>query len=458
MDANALAALITAYRTAPQDSILALVLDGACESDDDGTVLALIRELDNATPADPDVRRKAATLALIADDTDLALDFASRGDDPQDLMLQARIHLACDDAQSAQQAYKRAVTGDPVLEDVGFEQKLDAAASGADNDRALNVISLDGRRTLNQGEQRDLGDTPGVVQPFEPAKAHETIDFSDVGGLEDVKAQIRRRIIMPFLKPSLFQKFKRRSGGGVLLYGPPGCGKTMLARATAGECKARFINVVIAEILDMYVGESEKRLAAVFEDARRDTPTVLFFDELEALAARRQYGANDRSASMVSTFLAELDGFASTNEGVLVLGATNVPWAIDSAFRRPGRFDRLHFVPPPDREARASILDLLVKELPGGVNTPTDAIAGKTSGFSGADLRNLVETATDIAIDESLLAEKETELTTAMFEEAMKDVRPSTIEWLTTARNYAKYSNVGGQYDDVSKFLDKFSK
>jgi transitional endoplasmic reticulum ATPase len=241
----------------------------------------------------------------------------------------------------------------------------------------------------------------------------------------------------------------------VMLYGPPGCGKTLLARATAGECRARFFAVHIAEVLDMYVGQSEKRLAAAFEEARRETPTVLFFDEIEALAARRRYGSHDASASLVSTFLSELDGFQQNNEGVLILAATNVPWAVDAAFRRPGRFDRIQFVPPPDRAARREILAALLKGLPGADSLDVQRIAEKTSSFSGADLKNLVETAADLAIEKSLDEQAQGAISQGMVEAALAEVRPTTLEWLTTARNYAKYSNTAGQYDDVLSFLEK---
>jgi SpoVK/Ycf46/Vps4 family AAA+-type ATPase len=279
-----------------------------------------------------------------------------------------------------------------------------------------------------------------------------------VGGLDAVKSQIRRRIITPFEKPGLFERFKRRAGGGVLLYGPPGCGKTMLARATAGEAGAAFIPIEIPDIIDMWVGESEKKLAAVFAEARSKKPAVLFFDELEALAAKRQYGPNDHKASLVSTFLSAFDGVSSVNEGVLVLAATNVPWAIDSAFRRPGRFDRVLFVPPPDKAARREILAGLLAGRPTAADIDPDKLAQSTSGFSGADLRNLVETAVDLAIDESLSDQSVEPIARRHLEAALAEVKPTTLEWLSTARNYAKYANEGGAYDEVTAFLDKHGR
>jgi transitional endoplasmic reticulum ATPase len=286
----------------------------------------------------------------------------------------------------------------------------------------------------------------------------EEVTFRDVGGLDDIKRQIERRIILPFKKPSLFQRFKKRVGGGILLYGPPGCGKTLLARATAGECKAAFYNVAISDVLDMYIGESERKLHALFERAREKPPAVLFFDELEALAGKRQYSREGTSSKLVSQFLSEMDGFSRNNHGVLILGATNVPWAVDAAFRRPGRFDRVLFVPPPDRAARAAILDQLLTERPCEEGIDVEVIAKATSGFSGADLAHVVDTAADLAIEASISAEREVPIVMGHLREALAEVRPTTSEWLSTARNHARYANEGGQYDEVLAFLRKHGK
>jgi SpoVK/Ycf46/Vps4 family AAA+-type ATPase len=281
--------------------------------------------------------------------------------------------------------------------------------------------------------------------------------FADVGGLDHVKGMIHKRIILPFAKPSLFQRFKKRVGGGILLYGPPGCGKTLLARATAGECSAAFFNVAISDVLDMYIGESERKLNALFEKARSSAPAVLFFDELEALAGKRQYTREATSSKLVSQFLSEMDGFTRNNHGVLIMGATNVPWAIDPAFQRPGRFDRVLFIPPPDRTARRSILERLLDKRP-SAKLDLDFVAEKTPGFSGADLENIVELASDAATEVSLEQGKEVPIEQAHLVRALGEARPTTGEWLTTARNYARYANQGGLYDDVLQFLDKHAK
>ncbi len=450
MNRDALDALIATYRLHPEPALLALILAAG----DAAAVLPLLATLDDQALADPVMRRKAGALALAGRDHTLARTLAEAGREPEDQMLLARVALAEGDSVIAGVAYRRAITANPTLEDVDLAAAIalgaDASPTG-DPEKLTNVVSFSGRRTERGGT------APHSLAPT-PLEAATRVTFADVGGLEDAKNQIRRRIITPFLKPSLFEKFRRKAGGGVMLYGPPGCGKTLLARATAGECRARFFSVHIAEILDMYVGQSEKRLAAAFEEARRETPTVLFFDEIEALAARRRYGSNDASASLVSTFLSELDGFQQNNEGVLILAATNVPWAVDAAFRRPGRFDRVQFVPPPDRAARADILTALLAGLPGANALDLAALADRTSGFSGADLKNLVETASDLAIETSLAEQTQGALSDAVLAQSLKEVKPTTLEWLTTARNYAKYSNTAGQYDDVLTFLDKHGR
>jgi len=318
--------------------------------------------------------------------------------------------------------------------------------------RAVDGSTGGGAVVVDLGQRRERG-----AEFAEPA-GQERLTFADIGGLEDVKQQIRRRIIAPLEKPALFNAFKRRAGGGLLFYGPPGCGKTMLAKASAGEAHVSFLAVRIPEILDRWLGESEKHIAAAFAEARARKPAILFFDEIEALAARRRDGDHNHTSSMVSTFLSEFDGLAAGSDTLLVVAATNVPWMIDTAFRRPGRFDRVLFVPPPDREARLYILRRLLLDQPAAPGLDMERYAAATSGYSGADLLNLVETAIDLAIDDSLAGDAATPLARKHFDAALAEVKPTTAEWLATARNYAKYANEGGQYDEVLTFLGKHAR
>jgi len=277
--------------------------------------------------------------------------------------------------------------------------------------------------------------------------------FNDIGGMQDVIERIRMNIIYPFKNPAVFQKFNRKPGGGILLYGPPGCGKTHIARATAGECGAVFITVAITDILSKWLGESEQRLHQIFETARRRAPAVVFIDEVDAIGVSRS-DASSAMAPLVNVLLTELDGISSGNENLMVLAATNAPWRVDSALRRPGRFDRVLFVPPPDAAAREAILKIHLRDLPA---EPLDLgkAAKLTERFSGADLRAVVERASEKAIFEEMRTGRPGILTQRLLLDAIKDSRPSTNEWLETARNYATYANRTGLYDDLVAHFEK---
>ncbi len=279
------------------------------------------------------------------------------------------------------------------------------------------------------------------------------IRLSDVAGLDDVKRELRLRVIAPSQQPEVYQAFGREAGGGVLLYGPPGCGKTFLARAIAGEISASFIAAAIHEIMDKWMGETEKAIHALFELARRRNPTVVFFDEFDALGTSRGKGGSPWITMLVDQILQEMDGVGKRNRGVLILGATNAPWGVDSAFRRPGRFDRVLFVPPPDTAARKLLLRKALDKLPGGPEVAIDAAVKNTALYSGADLRSLVERAGERALEASLTSSKVVPVTQADLDRALKSSRPSTLEWIATARNHARFANEGGQYDDLVAFL-----
>jgi len=363
-------------------------------------------------------------------------------------LLRARVYLALERREEGLSLYRQAVAANPTFEDKTLETALGARV------REVEPATPGGPRLRVIANDDTAADQANLVIDS-PA---QRVTFADVGGLDDVKAQIHKRIILPFQKPSLFARFKKRVGGGILMYGPPGCGKTLLARATAGECRATFLSVSIADVHDMYIGASERKLHAIFEKARSSTPAVLFFDELEALAGKREYSREGTSAKLVSQFLSEMDGFTKNNSNVLILGATNVPWAVDSAFRRPGRFDRVQFIPPPDRVARQSILQLMLAGRPAGEDLDLSKLAAKTSGFSGADLEHLVESGADAAIERALDSAKETTISQRDLEKALGDVKSTALEWLTTARNYARYANESGQYDEVLRWLDTHGK
>jgi SpoVK/Ycf46/Vps4 family AAA+-type ATPase len=278
----------------------------------------------------------------------------------------------------------------------------------------------------------------------------DLIDFTHIGGMEVLKERIRMSIIYPFKNKELFAKFKKRVGGGLLLYGPPGCGKTLISRATAGECGAHFINISIHEILSKWIGESEQRMHEIFATARRKAPTILFIDEIDALGIKRADAGH--SASLVNTLLTEIDGAASRNENVLVMGATNTPWRLDSAFRRPGRFDHVVFVPPPDAAARKAIFALALDGIPQDT-LDLEQLAQKSEKFSGADIRAVIEAATESVIETIMKTGKEVKLTQKELLQALKKHRPTTLEWLEQASNYASYANQSGLYDELSEYI-----
>ncbi|MGV9329134.1 AAA family ATPase [Streptosporangium sandarakinum] len=302
---------------------------------------------------------------------------------------------------------------------------------------------------------------PAYGAPYGSAEAEPTaeversrVTFADVAGMEGVKEALRMKLLLPAQQPELFAAYGKRAGGGVLLYGPPGAGKTHLARAAAGELGAAFVNVGLADILDMWTGSSERNLRATFEMARRNRPCVLFFDEVDALAARRSDMRQAHSRQIVNQFLAELDGVDEhANEGVLVLAATNAPWYIDVAFRRPGRFDQMVFVPPPDTVARAAMLSLMCRDKPLG-KMDFDKVAKATEGFVGADLKGLVDRAVEAKLQESIRAGRPIPLSTPDLMAAARTMRPTAVrEWLGTARNYVLHANESGVWDELLPWL-----
>jgi SpoVK/Ycf46/Vps4 family AAA+-type ATPase len=278
------------------------------------------------------------------------------------------------------------------------------------------------------------------------------LTLSDVGGMENVKRRLNVAFLGPLRNPELRKAYGKSLRGGLLLYGPPGCGKTFIARATAGEMKAKFIGIGLSDVLDMWLGESERRLHETFETARRNSPCVLFFDELDALGQKRtNLRMHGPMRNLVNQLLAEMDGAAADNEGLFLLGATNHPWDVDAAMLRPGRFDRMLLVLPPDVEARQAILRYHLQNRPAQVDI--EWLAARTDDFSGADLAHLCEAATEVALEDSMSTGKVRNIGQADFQRALKDVRPSTRAWFETARNFVLFANEGGLYDDLMTYM-----
>jgi transitional endoplasmic reticulum ATPase len=392
----------------------------------------------------------------------LAKSFAAQGKDSQAIVILetltkgetaipaariaiAKLHFKAGNVEEAVRQYKHAIAADASVADLDLQARLgitpDASTAPADDDDDNDVV--DGRVRANW-EGSDAAPQQEVERP--------KVNFNDVGGLQELKDEIGLKIIQPLKFPEMYAAYGKSAGGGILMYGPPGCGKTFLARATAGEINAGFMCIGINDVLDMWIGNSEKNLHALFAQARRNKPCVLFFDEVDALAASRADMRTSGGRHIINQFLSEMDGATSNNEGILILAATNAPWHVDAAFRRPGRFDRIIFVPPPDQAGRSAILKAMLKGKP-QQDVDYDAVAAKTAECSGADLKAVVDLTIEGKLKEAMKTGRPQPIITKDLLKAASMVKPSTREWFSSARNYALYSNQGGAYDDIIKYL-----
>ncbi|MFJ4967834.1 ATP-binding protein [Streptomyces sp. NPDC088755] len=298
----------------------------------------------------------------------------------------------------------------------------------------------------------DGGGDPGDAVAWE-AEA-PALRLADVGGMYEVKERLEAAFLAPMRNPELRKLYGKSLRGGLLLYGPPGCGKTFIARAVAGELGARFLSVSVNDVLDMWIGNSERNMHEVFETARRMAPCVVFLDELDALGAKRSRTATSGMRNTVNQLLTELDGVDGANEGVFVLAATNVPWHVDIALRRPGRLDRTLLVLPPDAAARETILRYHLRDRP-IESVDVGKLVKVTEDFSGADLAHVCESAAETALLDSARTGTVRMINMKDLLAAAKAVRPSTEPWFATARNVAMFANDGGSYDDLLAYLKK---
>ena len=426
---------------------------------EDGVARALQAALEGS-PDDVDVRLHLVDRLLTIDDALSALPHvqellarASERDDVVDLGIRVLRNVGDEKTASALESARDADRRRIRKEGEAEEQE----AVEPDVRRAMPVTGDDATLPIPDTadellDKWDESEAPEEVVFGELAKAGITLD--DVGGLEQVKKQLHRSFLGPMRNPELAAAFKKSAGGGLLLWGPPGCGKTFLARAIAGEMGANFYNVGLADILDMWIGASERNLASVFETARRNAPCVLFFDEIDALGQKRSHLTHAAALrGVVNQLLSELDGVADNNDGVFTLAATNHPWDVDEALLRPGRFDRRLLVLPPDAAARKSILEFHLQDRP-TTEVDLSSIIEATDGWSGADLAFIVESAVEQCLDESLDAGEIISVTTAHLLLALSEV-PSTIgPWLEGARNHVVYSNRSGEYDELETYLN----
>lgn len=330
--------------------------------------------------------------------------------------------------------------------DEDFEQRYDDLPAETDNSNSPQSQRTYGSLQIVQGGKSS--ETPN--------SSSSTVSFTDVAGLTELKKTIQLRIISPFQHKSLFSKYRKKSGGGVLLYGPPGCGKTFIARATAGECKANFFPISITDVLDPYIGVSEQNLKQLFDKARTQKPSIMFFDEVDTIGYNRSKSSSNMRG-LIDTFLTEMEGIDTSTDQILILGATNMPWDVDNALKRPGRFDRMIFVAPPDMEAREQMFNLKLADRYIGDIDYTE-LAKRTDFFSGADIDNLCERAAEQVLSDILETGRERPIAMDDLLDVLKDTRPSTMEWLKTAKNYVKYANQSGIFNDVENYLKQYGR
>jgi AAA+ superfamily predicted ATPase len=371
-----------------------------------------------------------------------------------------RLHLASLLLESGAEAqalghYVAVLDREPEHQDALLGAIKASDALGDTKGSALYRTRLDMARGVDpagdsQADAEDLRDGAGTAWwDIEVS----SVRMADVGGMENVKRRLEVSFLGPMRNPDLRAAYGKSLRGGLMLFGPPGCGKTYIARALAGELDARFISVGLADVLDMWLGESEKRIKELFRAAREHSPCVVFLDEVDALGQKRTHLTHHAAQrGVVNQLLSELDGASGGNEGVYVLAATNQPWDVDPALLRPGRLDRMVLVLPPDRDARVAIL---TSKLAG---RPVDAvdlnsIAVKTEGFSGADLTYVCDTATELAMEEAIQGHAMKRISQQHLQRALKEIRPSTREWFETARNVALFANQSGVYDDLIRYM-----
>ena len=285
--------------------------------------------------------------------------------------------------------------------------------------RARRIVDLSS--TL----QEKKTETDDEVKKWQSAEV-PNIHFSDVAGLDDVKKAIKIRMINPYLHPDKYKLYNKKTGGGVLLYGPPGTGKTMIAKAIACEVGAKFYAVKGSDIVSKWVGKSEKNISALFTEANKQDRAIIFIDEMVSLLGKR--GVDTHNDKRVNEFLQQIDGFSGQNPNLLLLGATNRPWDIDSAVLRSGRFSQKIYIRRPDAEARQFMIEKSMKNVPVAKDFDVGKIVAKTELYSGADIEELCDRAKDEPLLKAIEEDKVVLVTNADFDKVLKVFPPSVTE------------------------------
>ncbi len=306
----------------------------------------------------------------------------------------------------------------------------------------------------SDGAAEDASGNPAADEAPAFDVENTSLRLSDVAGMQDVKQRLEAAFLAPMRNPELRKLYGKSLRGGLLMYGPPGCGKTFIARAVAGELGARFLSVSFADVVDSMLGQSERNIHEIFGVARRSAPCVVFLDEVDAIGQKRTQLRHTPMRAVVNQLLLELDDVTGGNEGVFLLAATNHPWDVDSALRRPGRFDRMLLVLPPDQAARAAIFRFHLRDRPVERVDP-ERLGKLTDGYSGADIAHCCESAAELALLDSVRRGEPRMIVQADLEAAIREVRPSLGPWFDAARNVALFANEGGAYDDLAAYLKK---
>ena len=378
-------------------------------------------------------------------------------------LLLSRVYLNEGDRAKAIEHFDRAAQIDGSMSDAILERELGRTARDARKpapSAASEAFSQEMPPPVG-ADPEDFFDDPFDEPPYDwrpetfyaPGDPERgSVNFADVGGMDELKEEIRLKITYPLQFPDLYKAYGRKTGGGILIYGPPGCGKTLMLRAVAGEVPCNYLAVGLHEIFDPYFGSTERNLHQIFETARENAPCVLVFDDLDSLAQDRRQIRESQMRNLVNQFLHEMDGIRSEGQRVLVIGATNQPWAIDPAFRRPGRFDQAIFVPPPDAPARAQIIELLAKDKP-IADFDSAALIEATNGFSGADLKWVFDRAAELALSAAIHTGQPVPITLELLLAVTSTHKPTTQEWFEGANTHAQQSAPDGFINEVRKFL-----
>ncbi len=347
----------------------------------------------------------------------------------------------------------------------GYETLLGSLGHGSNNSQSsqaetssITHIGSDNNKS-DQPPTRVRGAQLRLVNQSDSAEAFVDVEdahiyLKDVGGMEAVKKRLELSFLAPLKNPELMKAYGKSVRGGLLLYGPPGCGKTYIARALAGELGARFITIGLNDILDMYMGESEKKLHNLFQTARRHAPAVLFIDEIDAIGQKRSQLKTSGLRTLVNQLLTEMDSLSSDNDDLFILAATNHPWDVDAALKRPGRFDRMVAVFPPDEPARHTIFEYYLKDKPLDGNIDSQFLVKASHLFSGADIAHTCNSAVEFALEDSIETGEIRPINMNDLKRAIQEHKASTRTWFETARNYAMFANESGTFDELLHYID----